>query len=196
MSKLSNYLERGEQVDGWLVNFSARFIDVARIQLAASYTCSLGEIGGSAFHAGRLFWCCTSQRNPTKRSLRSVTSTVNIPKLDAAPSGAYADYYKRKTEDFEPNFHCWARCTRAVEVVSVDVDEASLDPLYRLTKTETHHVVPLKIQSEKLDESIVVEDDEHGTSTTSSLCRCCKGTLLVSRDSRFTPGLAKDHPLV
>jgi hypothetical protein len=48
-----NYLERGEQVDGWLVNFSARFIaDVAKIQSEASYTGSLGEIG---VHVGRLF---------------------------------------------------------------------------------------------------------------------------------------------
>ncbi len=117
-----------------------------------------------------------------------------ILKLDTNPSGGYADYYKRKSEDFPLDAReLWKAKQRSVyevlsklqpasvldlgantgwfsrlaeslgaEVVSVDVDEASLDQLYRLTKTDGRRIVPLKIPFGKLGESIAVEGGEHG----------------------------------
>jgi hypothetical protein len=65
-SRLSSYLKSGDEVHGWLNQYSAAFIaNLSRLQAASGITGAVGEIG---VHMGRLFILLKLTLVPTERS--------------------------------------------------------------------------------------------------------------------------------
>ena len=66
VDRLSSYLKSGEEVHGWLNQYSAAFIaDLSMLQAASGITGAVGEIG---VHMGRLFILLKLTAMPTERS--------------------------------------------------------------------------------------------------------------------------------
>jgi hypothetical protein len=118
MSPLSAYLKGGDQVHGWLVNYSARVIaDLGVLQADLGLTGSLGEIG---VHMGRLFILLKLIANPTERTF-AIDVFDELLNLDHSGFGEF--------QTFVANVKQWTGSIDGIQVIkqsSLSVDPSTV----------------------------------------------------------------------